>query len=56
MLTLEECKKILNNPELKDEEVLEIRNILTCISKNIINKYVEDRKKATRTNLLSRII
>ena len=50
MLSLEEVKKLLNDPKLTDEEVLEIRDQLYSLAEIIFEKYQEDRKKEREKN------
>ena len=44
MLTLEQMKKLLNDPSLTDEQVLEIRDQLNSLAELIYEKWQQDRK------------
>lgn len=44
MLTLEQAKKLLDDPALSDEEVLEIRDQLYSLAEIIYEKWQQDKK------------
>ena len=44
MLTLEQMKKLLNNPSLTDSEILEIRDQLYSLAEIIFEKWQQDKK------------
>ena len=48
MLTLEQMKKLLNDPSIPDEEVLEIRDQLYSLAEIIFEKW--QRERASRRN------
>ena len=49
MLTLEQMKKLLDDPSLSDSEVLEIRDGLYALAEIIYEKWQEDRKAGKLT-------
>ncbi len=44
MLSVKECEKYLEKYSLYYEEIEEIRNILYCISENVIGDYIKNKK------------
>lgn len=44
MLTLEQMKKLINDPSLTDEQILEIRDQLYGLAEIIYEKWQQDRK------------
>lgn len=44
MLTLEQMKKLLNDPSLNDSEILEIRDQLSSLAEIIFEKWQQDKK------------
>ena len=44
MLTLEQMKKLLDDPSLTDEQVLEIRDQLYALAEIIYEKWQQDKK------------
>lgn len=44
MLTLEQMKKLLDDPSLTDEQILEIRDQLYALAEIIYEKWQQDRK------------
>lgn len=44
MLTLEQMKKLLDDPSLSDEQILEIRDQLYALAEIIYEKWQQDRK------------
>jgi len=44
MLTLEQMKKLLNDPSIPDEQVLEIRDQLYALAEIIFEKWQQDKK------------
>ena len=44
MLTLEQMKKLLDDPSLSDDQVLEIRDGLYALAEIIYEKWQEDKK------------
>lgn len=48
MLSLEETKKILNNPDITDEEALEVRDHFYTLAELVFEKWQQDHKKAHR--------
>jgi len=44
MLTLEQMKKLLNDPTLTDSEILEIRDQLSSLAEIIFEKWHQDKK------------
>lgn len=42
MLTIDECRKILGDADLTDEQIEEMRNSLYCLSEHFINKYLKE--------------
>jgi len=44
MLTIKECRKYLEKYNLTDEQIEKIRNILYCISENIIENHIKRKK------------
>ena len=44
MLTLEQMKKLLNDPSLTDSQVLEIRDQLYSLAELIFEKWQQDKK------------
>jgi hypothetical protein len=54
MLTLEQMKKLLNDPSLTDSEILEIRDQLYSLAELIFEKWQQDRKpESCRLNRLT---
>ena len=46
MLSVEECRRILGVPQLSDEEVAEIRDILSAFAQVFIDDYLRKIKGA----------
>ncbi|GEM_PF-2511613 len=44
MLTLEQMKKLINDPSLTDEQILEIRDQLYALAEIIYEKWQQDKK------------
>ncbi len=44
MLTLEQMKKLLDDPSLTDEQILEIRDQLYALAEIIYEKWQQDKK------------
>lgn len=44
MLTLEQMKKLLNDPSLTDSQILEIRDQLSSLAEIIFEKWQQDKK------------
>lgn len=44
MLTLEQMKKLLDDPSIPDEQVLEIRDELYALAEIIYEKWQQDKK------------
>lgn len=42
MLTVEECRKYLKNSDLKDEEIVAVRNFLYALSERVIKTGVQN--------------
>lgn len=51
LLTVEDTKKILNKPELTDEEATEIRDGFRHLTEVIFDKWMEERKAINRARL-----
>lgn len=44
MLSIDELRAILGQPELTDEQLTEIRDTLTCFARVFIDGYLRDRR------------
>lgn len=51
MLTLEQARKLLNDPTLSDEDVLEIRDQLYALAEIIYEQWEIDRAKEKKRRL-----
>ena len=51
LLTIEQTKKILNNPELSDEQLTEIRDGYRLMAEVIFEKWIEERKALSKAKL-----
>lgn len=52
LLTIEQSKKILNDPTLSDEQVAEIRDGFRHLAEVIFDKWMEERKALNKEKLL----
>lgn len=62
MISIERCKEILNDPDLSDEYLEQLRGSLYAISEKIIEDYLSDKinsnygKETESINLLPSIV
>ena len=54
MLTLEQVKKILDDPSISDQEALEIRDQLHALAEIIFEQWQKERKAAREARRRSR--
>jgi hypothetical protein len=51
MLTIDECRRLLGNPDWSDEQVVEIRDALQAFASLCIDEYLRERQQAKRPQL-----
>lgn len=55
LLSIEETKKILNNPSLTEEQLTEIRDGYRLMAEVIFDKWVEDRRASNKIQVTNEI-
>lgn len=52
MLTVEECRKYLKNPSLKDEEIITVRNFLYALSERVIRTGIQKNDQSSQKDTM----